>query len=74
MLQISWPSHINLYIGWDIPKSTSHPGASRGCKVAAIKDFVPSKSRCKKDFKGWPFCSPLMRKDGWYYLGHSNLT
>ena len=52
MLQTSWPSHTNLYIGWDVPKSTSHPGASRGCKVACYQTFVASKSSvlCNK----WP--------------------
>ena len=39
MLQISWPSHTNLYIGWDAPKSSSHPGESRGCKVAIHETF-----------------------------------
>ena len=43
MLQTSFSSHTNSYIGWDVPKSISHPYASRGCKVASHQSFCSIK-------------------------------
>ena len=40
MLQTSWPSHTNFYIGWDIPKSTSYPGVLSAAKLQAMKGFL----------------------------------
>ena len=52
MLQTSWPSHTNLYIGWDVPKGLAILVHQEAAKLTAIKVFVASKSSvlCSK----WP--------------------
>ena len=44
MLQTSWPSHTNLYIGWDVPKVLAILLHQEAAKLPAIKVFVASKS------------------------------
>ena len=39
MLQTSFPSHTNLYTDLDVPKSISHPYASKDCKNASHQSF-----------------------------------